>query len=160
VFEFPNFYAVVLRKGEQIFAFDNACPHLKLPFFEPTPAGKEQTKSVSRVNDNAVLKCRWHESCFDLTSEIVSWCEALDDEGKSTTTPSLGDISKNRAPLKPHSLARGSGPYLARARLRPKRILRLLARETCPRSDRYDVNKQTAAEITGKSGNWQSPTRQ
>ena len=34
VLEFPSLYAVVLRKGEQIFAFNNACPHLKLPFFE------------------------------------------------------------------------------------------------------------------------------
>ena len=100
VLEFPGLYAVVLRKGEQIFAFNNACPHLKLPFFDLTPTAKGPMPSASRIDDKGVIKCRWHESCFDLTSgEIVSWCEALDDDGISPSMPMLGDISKNRAPL-------------------------------------------------------------
>jgi class 3 adenylate cyclase/nitrite reductase/ring-hydroxylating ferredoxin subunit len=100
VLEFPGLYAVVLRKGEQIFAFNNACPHLKLPFFELKPTAQGPMPSASRIDDNGVIKCRWHESCFDLTSgEIVSWCEALNDDGMSPGMPMLGDISKNRAPL-------------------------------------------------------------
>lgn len=99
VLEFPSLYAVVLKKGEQIFAFNNACPHLKLPFFEAAPVVEGQ-KPASRIDDKGVIKCRWHESCFDLTSgEIVSWCEALNDDGVAPGMPMLGDISKNRAPL-------------------------------------------------------------
>jgi len=99
VLEFPSLYAVVLRRGDQIFAFNNACPHLKLPLFE-TAAATDPAPPASRIDDKAVIKCRWHESRFDLTSgDIVSWCEALDDKGRSTTMPKLGDISKNRAPL-------------------------------------------------------------
>jgi nitrite reductase/ring-hydroxylating ferredoxin subunit len=98
VLEFPSLYAVVLRKGEQIFAFNNACPHLKLPFFESAPA--KGPTSASQIDDKGVIKCRWHESCFDLASgEIVSWCAALNDDGVSPGMPMLGDISKNRAPL-------------------------------------------------------------
>jgi len=98
VLEFPSLYAVVLRRGEQVFAFNNACPHLKLPLFEPTATNS--TASASRIDDKGVIKCRWHESRFDLVSgEIVSWCDALGEDGKSPQMPMLGDISKNRAPL-------------------------------------------------------------
>jgi class 3 adenylate cyclase/nitrite reductase/ring-hydroxylating ferredoxin subunit len=99
VLGFPSLYAVVLRKGEKIFAFNNACPHLKLPFFEAAAAGT--TPTASRIDDEGTIRCRWHESCFDLASgEIVAWCEALNDDGVSQQMPMLGDISKNRAPLK------------------------------------------------------------
>ncbi len=99
VLEFNSLYAVLLKKGEQIFAFNNACPHLKLPFFEATATAEDQ-KPGSSIGGTGVIKCRWHESCFDLTSgEIVSWCEALNDDGVSPGMPMLGDISKNRAPL-------------------------------------------------------------
>ena len=47
VLEFPSLYAVVLRKGEQIFAFNNACPHLKLPLFEQMSAAAGVAKSGS-----------------------------------------------------------------------------------------------------------------
>ncbi len=98
VLEFTRLYAVVLKKGKQIFAFNNACPHLKLPFFEATSAA--EGKSASRIGDERVITCRWHESCFDLASgDIVSWCAALNDDGVSPGMPMLGDISKNKAPL-------------------------------------------------------------
>ena len=97
VIEFPNLYAVVLRRNEQIFAFNNACPHLKLPFF--VPGGTQSGQPASLIKGD-VITCRWHESCFDLaTGEIVSWGDALDESGRSVTNPMLGDLSKNRAPL-------------------------------------------------------------
>lgn len=100
VLEFPDTYVVILKKGEKIFAFNNACPHLKLPFFEPSGAAPEGVPPGSRVDDDGVITCRWHESCFDLDSgEIVSWCEALDERGRSQGFEFLGDVSKNRAPL-------------------------------------------------------------
>ena len=100
VLEFPGLYAVILRKGEQVFAFNNACPHLKLPLFETTEVAGARTPPASQIDDKGVIKCRWHESCFDLVSgEIVRWCQALDDHGISPGMPMLGDISKNRAPL-------------------------------------------------------------
>jgi class 3 adenylate cyclase/nitrite reductase/ring-hydroxylating ferredoxin subunit len=98
VIEFPGLYAVLLKKGEQIFAFNNACPHLKLPLFDPQQAASGPPPSS--IDEGAVIKCRWHESRFDLTTgEIVSWCAALDDAGISRGMEMLGDISKNRAPL-------------------------------------------------------------
>ncbi len=99
VLEFPSLYAVILRKGDEIFAFNNACPHLKLPLFEQAQAAGP-AMSASLIDDKGVIKCRWHESRFDLASgEIVSWCEALGESGVSQTMPMLGNISKNRAPL-------------------------------------------------------------
>jgi class 3 adenylate cyclase/nitrite reductase/ring-hydroxylating ferredoxin subunit len=100
VLEFPGLYAVLLKKGGRVFAFNNACPHLKLPLFDQTPSTTGPTRSASRVDDKGVINCRWHESRFDLASgAIVGWCEALNDDGISPTMPMLGDISKNRAPL-------------------------------------------------------------
>ena len=100
VLEFPGLYAVLLKKGSEVFAFNNACPHLKLPLFDQTLSATGPAKSASRVDDNGVISCRWHESRFDLASgAIVGWCEALNDDGISSTMPMLGDISKNRAPL-------------------------------------------------------------
>jgi class 3 adenylate cyclase/nitrite reductase/ring-hydroxylating ferredoxin subunit len=97
VVEFPDLYAVLLKQGEQVFAFNNACPHLKLPFFVP---GAEGSGPPASPIEGGTIKCRWHESCFDLlTGEIVAWADALDEMGRSATSPMLGDISKNRAPL-------------------------------------------------------------
>ena len=100
VLEFPQLYAVLVKKGETVYAFNNACPHLKLPFFEPSGAAPGGLPPGSRIDDAGTITCRWHESCFDLDSgEIVSWCEALDETGRSSQAEYLGDISKNRAPL-------------------------------------------------------------
>jgi class 3 adenylate cyclase/nitrite reductase/ring-hydroxylating ferredoxin subunit len=97
VVEFPDLYAVLLKQGEQVFAFNNACPHLKLPFFVP---GAEGSGPPASPIEGGTIKCRWHESCFDLlTGQIVAWADALDEMGRSATSPMLGDISKNRAPL-------------------------------------------------------------
>jgi class 3 adenylate cyclase/nitrite reductase/ring-hydroxylating ferredoxin subunit len=100
VLEFPDAYAVILKKGDKIYAFNNACPHLKLPFFEPSGSAPEGVPSGSRIDESGVITCRWHESCFDLDSgEIVSWCDALDESGRSHGFEFLGDVSKNRSPL-------------------------------------------------------------
>jgi nitrite reductase/ring-hydroxylating ferredoxin subunit len=46
---------------------------LKLPFFEPTLTAAEPTKSATRIDDEGIIKCRGHDSRFDLMSgEIVS----------------------------------------------------------------------------------------
>ncbi len=101
ILEFPSLYVVVLKKGEQIFAFNNACPHLKLPFFEQRPTGASGAPPESPISDDDAIRCRWHHSCFDLaTGDIVSWCEGLNDDGLSRGMEYLGDLSKNRAPLK------------------------------------------------------------
>ena len=100
VLEFPGLYAVLLKKGDRVFVFNNACPHLKLPLFDQTPSATGPTRSASRIDDDGVINCRWHESRFDLASgAIVAWCAALNDAGISPTMPMLGDISKNRGPL-------------------------------------------------------------
>jgi class 3 adenylate cyclase/nitrite reductase/ring-hydroxylating ferredoxin subunit len=93
---FPEKYIVITRDNGTVLVFNNACPHLKLPFFESTntPGG-----GASRIDDSRIY-CRWHGSCFDLvTGEILDWCTGLADDGTSPGMESLGDISKNRAEL-------------------------------------------------------------
>ncbi|MBA5776464.1 2Fe-2S iron-sulfur cluster binding domain-containing protein [Stappia sp. F7233] len=100
VVEFPEFYVAILRDSEHLYAFNNACPHLKLPFFEQNPSTSGLAPPESHVDDKGVLLCRWHHSGFDLaTGEIVHWCESLSAEGVSEGMEKLGDISKNRSPL-------------------------------------------------------------
>ncbi|MBI2747764.1 MAG: 2Fe-2S iron-sulfur cluster binding domain-containing protein [Burkholderiales bacterium] len=111
VFELDAFDLVVVRKGEKFFAFNNACPHMHLPFFEKrdpekngvirSPTGREIPRD-SRLTDDCGLVCRWHESCFDLqTAEVRNWCPRLQADGTSPGWEFLGDVSKTRNPLKP-----------------------------------------------------------
>ncbi|MBI3710325.1 MAG: 2Fe-2S iron-sulfur cluster binding domain-containing protein [Proteobacteria bacterium] len=111
VFELEGFDLVVLRKGERYFAFNNSCPHLHAPFFEKrdlaetgvikTPTGREVPRD-SRLTDDLGLVCRWHETCFDVqTGEARNWAPRLQADGTSKGWEFLGDISKNRAPIKP-----------------------------------------------------------
>ena len=108
VFEFEGFDLVVLRRGEKYFAFNNSCPHLHAPFFEKrdmavivSPTGREIPRD-SRLTDDLGLVCRWHETCFDLqTGEARNWAPRLQADGTSKGWEFLGDISKNRAPIKP-----------------------------------------------------------
>lgn len=88
--EMEPFDLVVIRTSENIFAFNNACPHLHLPLKD------------SEVTEEGVLVCKWHLSCFELlTGEIKAWCPALDPDGtaKDPQFKPLGNISKNRTPL-------------------------------------------------------------
>jgi class 3 adenylate cyclase/nitrite reductase/ring-hydroxylating ferredoxin subunit len=111
VFELEGFDLVVLRRGERYFALNNACPHLNAPFFEKRDVGKDgfltsptgrQIPLDSRLTDDLGLVCRWHDSCFDLqTGEAREWAPILQADGTSKGWEFLGDISKNRAPIKP-----------------------------------------------------------
>jgi class 3 adenylate cyclase/nitrite reductase/ring-hydroxylating ferredoxin subunit len=95
---------VVVHRGPNGFvAFNNACPHLKLPIFDRAPPSAEYAGHLppaSTVTDDLGIVCRWHQSCYDLqTGEIRSWCAKLNEDGSSPGWEFLGDISKNRAPL-------------------------------------------------------------
>ena len=98
---------VVLRGAEGHYAFNNACPHLNLPFFD-TRAKVEGVNSPVPANstitgDRGVI-CRWHQSCFDLqTGEIRDWAAKLQEDGTSPGQEHLGDVSKNRAKLRVYS---------------------------------------------------------
>jgi len=102
IFEFPDLDLVVMRREGRFYAFNNACPHIKLPLFNRTAHIDDPEKlrpDESTARDGEVV-CRWHHSRFDLvTGEVISWCEALHDDGTSPGMESLGDISKNRSPL-------------------------------------------------------------
>lgn len=82
----PEFDLLLIRSGDNIFAVNNACPHLRFPL------------SDSDVTDGGMLVCKWHQSCFDLlTGEIRAWCPGLDPDG-TIAVPQLkvlGDVSKN-----------------------------------------------------------------
>src|SRR5262249_28354311 len=117
VFEFEAFDLVVLRKGEKYFACNNSCPHMHLPFFEKrdatetgiiikSPTGREIPRD-SRATDDLGLVCRWHETCFDLqTGEARNWARSLQADGTSKGWEFIGDVSKNRTPIKPIALPR------------------------------------------------------
>ncbi len=94
---------VVHRGPDGYIAFNNACPHLRLPIFDRNPPGKEHAEQLppaSVVTDDLGVVCRWHGSCYDLqTGEIREWCPLLEEDGTTAKMPYLGDISKNRTPL-------------------------------------------------------------
>jgi nitrite reductase/ring-hydroxylating ferredoxin subunit len=102
---------VVLRRANEYFAFNNACPHLNLPLFAPRDVaegslGNFPNSSTARPVNSAFTEgrgivCRWHDSCFDLqTGEVRHWASRLQEDGTSPGQEYLGDISKNRAKLK------------------------------------------------------------
>ena len=104
ILEFQNCDVVVHRAKDGFVAFNNACPHLRLPFYdrrEPTPEQRAQIPpGSSRVIDGAEVICRWHESSYDLqTGEIRTWCPLLHEDGSAPGHEYAGDVSKNRAPL-------------------------------------------------------------
>lgn len=91
---------VVARTGGEVVAFNNACPHLRLPFFDRGGSpGATDMVGVSRFENGSVV-CRWHVSSFDLqTGEVLGWGRALAPDGTSPGMEYLGDLSKNQAPL-------------------------------------------------------------
>lgn len=103
ILDLGDYYVVVLRCADVFVAFNNACPHLRLPLFEcpERTEGFESPMPVARsVTDDLGVVCRWHESCFDLqTGAVRTWCEKLNDNGTSPGMEYLGDLSKNRTSL-------------------------------------------------------------
>lgn len=90
IIERDEFDLLLIRTARAIYAMNNACPHVHLPLKD------------SEVNEHDVIVCRWHESQFDLrTGEIRAWCAALNPDGTAKGMEIIGNVSKNRAPLKP-----------------------------------------------------------
>jgi class 3 adenylate cyclase/nitrite reductase/ring-hydroxylating ferredoxin subunit len=103
---------VVTRLSDDTYhAFSNSCPHLHLPLFERrsleegdlginTNTGLPRPLCSSFTENRGVV-CRWHQSCFDLqTGEIRDWAPILNEDGTSTGWEFLGDVSRNRSPLR------------------------------------------------------------
>lgn len=103
VFEFQDFDLVLLRRAGQFFALNNACPHVNLPLFnrQDNLAEPEKLRPDESITEGGELVCRWHQSRFDLASgEVLSWCKNLNEDGTSQGMEQLGDLSKNRCPLR------------------------------------------------------------
>jgi len=105
---------VVLRLEDEFHAFNNACPHMHLPLFETRNladgdigyiSGTDTPRPLcSTITSDRGIKCRWHDSCFDLqTGEIREWATRLADDGTSPGWEFLGDVSKNRNKLSVYS---------------------------------------------------------
>ena len=107
ILELEDSDLVVVRGADSYHAFNNACPHLKLPFYERrsvTDRGELPVPAESTVTDDLGLVCRWHESCFDLqTGDIRHWCTKLNEDGTPPGFEFIGDVSKNRDMLTVYS---------------------------------------------------------
>ena len=95
---------VVVRRGEEGYhAFNNACPHLNLPFYERRVFAAGEAPPIpadSTITDDLGVVCRWHQSCFDLqTGDIRDWAAKLNEDGTAPGQEYLGDLSKNRTRL-------------------------------------------------------------
>ncbi len=103
ILDFEDCDVVVLRGADAYHAFNNACPHLHLPFYERRAREEGEELPVpaeSTVTDDLGVICRWHQSCFDLlTGEIRDWCEKLNEDGTAPGMEYIGDVSKNHAKL-------------------------------------------------------------
>ncbi|MBD2505249.1 Rieske (2Fe-2S) protein [Anabaena azotica] len=57
-----NHTILLLHHQEQIYAMDNACPHMKLPL------------QGGKVTEDHAIVCPWHHSAFDLQSgDVKDW---------------------------------------------------------------------------------------
>lgn len=55
---------LLVNHGEQIYALENACPHMHLPL------------DMGQISDEATILCPFHDSEFCLkTGEVRRWCE-------------------------------------------------------------------------------------
>jgi class 3 adenylate cyclase/nitrite reductase/ring-hydroxylating ferredoxin subunit len=104
ILDFEDFDVVIVRGSNGYHAFNNACPHLHLPFYERRAlaegdlgnfAGTETARPLnSTITDDLGLVCRWHHSCFDLqTGDVRDWATRLQADGTSPGWEFLGDIS-------------------------------------------------------------------
>lgn len=103
ILELEDCDAVVYRAPNGYVAFNNACPHLRLPIFDRTAPSEEQAATMppaSSVTEDLGIVCRWHKSVYDLqTGEIREWCVLLNEDGTAPGYEFAGDVSKNRTPL-------------------------------------------------------------
>lgn len=54
---------LLLNQAGNLYAIDNACPHLKLPL------------KKGKITEEGAIVCPWHHSAFDLaTGEVKEWC--------------------------------------------------------------------------------------
>jgi len=106
ILDFEDCDVVIFRGAKGYHAFNNACPHLKLPFYERriTAEGELPLPRDSTITDDLGLVCRWHQTCFDLqTGDIRTWCAALNDDGTPPGFEFIGNVSKNRDTLLPYA---------------------------------------------------------
>ncbi len=99
IIERNDFDLLLIRTNRAIYAINNACPHLHLPLKD------------SELIEPDVIVCRWHESRFDLkTGEVRAWCALLNADGTAKGFEFVGNVSKNRSPLRsfPARIAEGS----------------------------------------------------
>ncbi len=84
---------LLLNHEGQLYAMDNACPHLKLPM------------KNGKVTEDGAIVCPWHRSGFDLrTGEVKEWSSWPPGVGKA-----LGIISREKAlPVFPIRVEEGS----------------------------------------------------
>jgi class 3 adenylate cyclase/nitrite reductase/ring-hydroxylating ferredoxin subunit len=102
ILDFEDFDVVVVRGDDAYHAFNNACPHLKLPFYERREMAEDELPlpANSVITDDLGVVCRWHQSCFDLqTGEIRYWATTLSEDGLAPGFEFIGDVSKNHDPL-------------------------------------------------------------
>ena len=110
ILQFEDFDVAIVRGDNGHYAFNNACPHLHLPLYEPRevaegdlgyfPGTQTPRPANSTITDDLGVICRFHNSCFDLqTGDVRDWATRLQDDGTSPGWEFLGDISKNRTKL-------------------------------------------------------------
>lgn len=99
----PRFYVALTRQGGRVLAFNNHCPHMRLPLFGeriPDDGPLPPTPADSEIAAAGTVTCRFHGTVFDMaTGQIASWCPALAADGTSPGIEVLGDLSRNEAPL-------------------------------------------------------------
>lgn len=72
---------LLLHHGEQIYAMENACPHMKLSL------------QGGKITDDNAIVCPWHHSAFDLqTGDVKDWSPWPPGVGKM-----LAMVSKEKA---------------------------------------------------------------
>ena len=114
ILRFDDFDVAIVRGTDGHYAFNNACPHLHLPLYEPRevaegdlgyfPGTDTPRPANSTMTDDRGLVCRWHDSCFDLqTGDVRDWATRLAEDGTSPGMEHLGDISKNQKKLTVYS---------------------------------------------------------
>ena len=114
ILRFDDFDVAIVRGIDGHYAFNNACPHLHLPLYEPRevaegdlgyfPGTDTPRPANSTMTDDRGLVCRWHDSCFDLqTGDVRDWATRLAEDGTSPGMEHLGDISKNQKKLTVYS---------------------------------------------------------